>query len=249
MLDRLGTGKSYIATYVAIEKLLKKEISKIILTRPIVEAGEKMGFLPGTFEEKIAPYLRPLLDSLEAHVGVVKAKELIEEGVIEFAPLAFMRGRSLRDCFVILDESQNTTKEQMKMFLTRIGENCTMVVDGDLHQSDLPRGETNGLQWVYQNLKNVDDKITIIEFSKKEIVRHPLIEKMLRALEGDCIKKSHNNVDKISRDDIITKDHQAIVSDEFVKNNYGDSASCIDSADEKPGFIQQTLSSIFNKKV
>ena len=137
-----GTGKSFIATYVAIEKLLKKEISKIILTRPIVEAGENLGYLPGTLEEKVSPYLRPVLDCIESHVGVTKMNDLIKDGVIEFAPLAFMRGRTLSDCVLILDESQNTTVAQMEMFLTRLGENCTMIIDGDLSQSDLKK-QTN----------------------------------------------------------------------------------------------------------
>ena len=177
-----GSGKSYISTYVAIEKLLKKEINKIILTRPVVEAGENLGFLPGTLEEKISPYLRPLLDCIEAHVGVTKMKELVENGLIEFAPLAYLRGRTFNNCVVILDEAQNTTIMQMKMFLTRLGDNCTMIVDGDLFQSDLPR-QTNGLQWVYKKLKNIDDSIGVVEFSKKDIVRHPLIEKMITALD------------------------------------------------------------------
>lgn len=184
VLDQLGSGKSYISTYVAIEKLLKKEINKIILTRPVVEAGENLGFLPGTLEEKISPYLRPLLDCIEAHIGVAKMKELVEEGLIEFAPLAYLRGRTFNNCVVILDEAQNTTVTQMKMFLTRLGDNCTMIVDGDLFQSDLSMN-MNGLKWVHTRLKNIDDAIGIVEFSKRDIVRHPLIEKMITALDDE----------------------------------------------------------------
>jgi phosphate starvation-inducible PhoH-like protein len=183
-----GTGKSFIATYVAIEKLLKKEISKIILTRPVVEAGENLGFLPGTLEEKVSPYLRPVLDCIEAHIGITKMNELIKDGIIEFAPLAFMRGRTFSNCMVILDESQNTTVSQMKMFLTRLGENCTMVVDGDLAQSDL-KHQTNGLQWIYKRFQNIDDQISTVEFTKKDIVRHPLIEKMLIAFEDETFEQ------------------------------------------------------------
>jgi phosphate starvation-inducible PhoH-like protein len=195
-----GTGKSFIATYVAIEKLLKKEISKIILTRPVVEAGENLGFLPGTLEEKVSPYLRPVLDCIESHIGLTKMNDLIKDGIIEFAPLAFMRGRTFSNCMVILDESQNTTVQQMKMFVTRLGENCTMVIDGDLAQSDL-KHQTNGLQWIHERFKNIDDQISVVTFEQKDIVRHPLIGKMLAAFEDESfaveVSKSTTGKEKV----------------------------------------------------
>ena len=183
-----GTGKSYIVTHVAAKMLVETKIEKIVLTRPIV-ATEDIGYLPGTLEEKISPYLLPLMDALEDHIGVVGAKRLIEEGLIEFAPLAFLRGRSLNNCLVILDEAQNVTREQMKMFLTRMGRNATFAINGDYSQSDLPNPEENGLCWAVDRLRGTSEKIAIVNFSSKEIVRNPLIETMLKYLDIKDSKK------------------------------------------------------------
>lgn len=178
-----GTGKTFLASYVAINMLLENKISKIYLTRPIVDAGEHLGFLPGDLDEKVHPYLLPLLDAFEYFVGPAKLKELREYGLIEVAPLAYMRGRTMRDCMVILDESQNTTQEQMKMFLSRIGDNCKMVINGDTMQTDVQNRFENALTWAWRKLKGVDSKIRVVEFGKCDIVRHPLIEKILKNLE------------------------------------------------------------------
>lgn len=179
-----GTGKTYLASWVALDKLAAGEIKKIILTRPIV-ATEDIGYLPGTAEEKIHPYLLPLFDAIEDHVGPVVLKTLREKGLIEVAPLAYMRGRSLNDAFVILDEAQNVTREQMKMFLTRIGYNTTFSINGDHTQSDLTGQGDNGLAWACDRLRGKDDAIRVVEFMKRDIVRNPLIEKVLTFLEKD----------------------------------------------------------------
>lgn len=178
-----GTGKTYVATYVALEALLSNQVDKIVLTRPIV-ATEDIGYLPGDMQEKIHPYIMPLYDALEAHLGVAKAKELLVAGRVEVLPLAYMRGRSLNNAFIILDEAQNTTRDQMRMFLTRIGEGSRMVIDGDQTQSDiqLKHGETNGLSWAVERLTGADGAIGINEFATRDIVRHPLIEKILARL-------------------------------------------------------------------
>ena len=178
-----GTGKTYLATYVAIYALLNKEVDKIILTRPLV-ATEDIGYLPGDMNEKIHPYLMPLFDAIEAHLGVQRSNLLFEEGRIEILPLAYMRGRSLNRAFMILDEAQNTTREQMKMFLTRIGEDSKIVITGDIEQSDLPDHLENGLVWATKRLVGADPQISLVEFNAKHIVRNPLIEKMLQYLDG-----------------------------------------------------------------
>ena len=182
-----GTGKTYLATHVALEALLKKEVDKIVLTRPIV-ACEDIGYLPGDMMEKIHPYLMPLFDAVESHVGPTRAKELLNFGNIEVLPLAYMRGRSLNRAFIILDEAQNTTIEQMKMFLTRLGYDSKMVVNGDTGQHDLPKGLESGLPWARDKLVGCDGEIGIVEFAHKHIVRHPLISKMLQYLEGPSEK-------------------------------------------------------------
>jgi phosphate starvation-inducible PhoH-like protein len=179
-----GSGKSFIATHVALEKLLDGDIDRIVLTRPIVEAGEALGFLPGTLEDKVHPYLLPLLDSLETHIGVKKLQDLMEDGRIVFAPLAYLRGRTFNNTFVILDEAQNTTIQQIKMFITRMGENCFMAIDGDLGQSDLPKHVESGLSWAVRKLEGCDDSIHIVEFRKCDIVRNPLIGKILARLDA-----------------------------------------------------------------
>lgn len=178
-----GTGKTYLATYVALEALMKNEISKVVITRPMI-ACEDVGYLPGDMMDKIHPYLMPLLDAIESHVGPTKAKELLNLGRLEVLPLAYMRGRSINEAFIILDEAQNTTKDQMKMFLTRLGYDSKIVVNGDDCQPDLPKGIESGLAWARDRLMGVDGQIGCVEFSNKHIVRNPLIGTMLQHLEG-----------------------------------------------------------------
>ena len=178
-----GTGKTYLAMAMAIAALHQKEYSRIILTRPAVEAGEKLGFLPGDMYEKVNPYLRPLYDALYDMLDIERSRKLIERGLIEIAPLAFMRGRTLNDSFIILDEAQNTTSEQMKMFLTRMGYNSQAVVTGDVTQIDLPRDKKSGLKEVQQILKNIDG-IKFITFSKHDVVRHTLVQDIIAAYDN-----------------------------------------------------------------
>ena len=183
-----GTGKTYLAVCLAVAAYKSKEAEKIILTRPAVEAGEKLGFLPGDLQTKVDPYLRPLYDALQEMFGLDTYSKLMEKGAIEVAPLAYMRGRTLSNAFVILDEAQNATREQMKMFLTRLGEGSKMVVTGDLTQTDLPEGKTSGLKQAVTILKGVDD-IAICTLSEKDVVRHPLVSKIVRAYESGEGKK------------------------------------------------------------
>ena len=177
-----GTGKTYLAMAMAVNALLKKQISRIVLARPAIEAGEKLGFLPGDIQEKVNPYLRPLYDALYDMMEAEKALKLIERGVIEIAPLAFMRGRTLNDAFVILDEAQNTTAEQMKMFLTRLGFNAKAVITGDVTQIDLPTGRPSGLVEVIRILDGVEG-ITFVNFSERDVVRHKLVQAIIKAYE------------------------------------------------------------------
>lgn len=179
-----GSGKSFLSMAVAIEKLLSNEISKIVITRPIVEAGESLGFLPGTFEEKISPYLLPLLDAMNDLVGPTMAKKLLENGKIEFAPLAYMRGRTFTNCYVILDEAQNTTIEQMKLFVTRAGEYSQFAVNGDVTQSDLRGVPENGLEWVARKLRGCSNDINVIEFSIADVVRSEIVKTILTYLDS-----------------------------------------------------------------
>ena len=175
-----GTGKTYLAVAKAVQALQNKQITRIILTRPAVEAGERLGFLPGTLNEKIDPYLRPLYDALHDMVDPDSIPRLMTSGVIEVAPLAYMRGRTLNDAFIILDEAQNTSAEQMKMFLTRLGFGSTMVITGDVTQVDLPSGTTSGLSVVRDILKDVED-VEFCELSSSDIVRHQLVSKIVDA--------------------------------------------------------------------
>ena len=175
-----GTGKTYLAVCLAVAAYKGKQVEKIILTRPAVEAGEKLGFLPGDLQTKVDPYLRPLYDALQEMFGFETYQKLMEKGAIEVAPLAYMRGRTLSDAFVILDEAQNATREQMKMFLTRLGDGSKMVVTGDLTQTDLPEGKTSGLKQAVSLLKGVED-IAIVALTEKDVVRHPLVAKIVRA--------------------------------------------------------------------
>lgn len=177
-----GTGKTYLAVAMAVSALLNKRISRILLTRPAVEAGEKLGFLPGTLQEKVDPYLRPLYDALYDMIDMEKVEKLLERGTIEVAPIAFMRGRTLTDSFIIVDEAQNTTPEQMKMVLTRVGFNSKMVVTGDITQIDLPPGKQSGLVQVLDVLRGVDG-ISFIHFDDVDVVRHNLVQKIVRAYE------------------------------------------------------------------
>lgn len=177
-----GTGKTYLAMAMAVNQFLSKKVSRIILARPAVEAGEKLGFLPGDIADKINPYLRPLYDALYTMMDIDYVTKLIEKSIIEVAPLAFMRGRTLNDSFVILDEAQNTTEEQMKMFLTRLGFNSKAVITGDITQIDLPSDKRSGLVTAMNVLSSIDE-IAFIKFSDKDVVRHPLVSKIVRAYD------------------------------------------------------------------
>ena len=177
-----GTGKTYLAVAVAVNAFKAKQVDKIILTRPAVEAGEKLGFLPGDLQEKVNPYLRPLYDALQEMLGAETFAKMMERGTIETAPLAYMRGRTLNNAYVILDEAQNTTREQIKMFLTRLGEGGKMIVTGDLTQIDLPKGINSGLKHAVRILKDIDD-IGIIRLTDKDVVRHPLVQQIVKAYE------------------------------------------------------------------
>ncbi len=178
-----GTGKTYLAMAMALASFMKKEVDRIILTRPAVEAGEKLGFLPGDLYEKVNPYLRPLYDALHDMIEMDKVVDFLRQGIIEVAPLAFMRGRTLNDSFVILDEAQNTTSEQMKMFLTRLGFNSKAVITGDVTQTDLPAGKTSGLIEAQRVLAGVPG-IRFIYFTEKDVVRHPLVQEIVKAYEA-----------------------------------------------------------------
>jgi len=179
-----GTGKTYLAVAQAVADLKNSKVKKLILTRPVVEAGENLGFLPGDLKEKVDPYLVPLYDALYEMLGTETTNALIEKGIIEIAPLAYMRGRTLENAFVILDEAQNTTKIQMKMFLTRLGFASKMVITGDPSQSDLPKADASGLNQALALLQNLED-IKIIQFEKIDVVRHPLVQRILERYESN----------------------------------------------------------------
>jgi phosphate starvation-inducible PhoH-like protein len=178
-----GTGKTYLAMAMAVRALLDKQIKRIVLARPAVEAGERLGFLPGSMEEKVNPYLRPLYDALQDMMDVDRSQQLIDRGIIEVAPLAFMRGRTLNDSFVILDEAQNTTSEQMKMFLTRLGFESKAVITGDVTQIDLPDGRKSGLMQARELLAGIDG-IRFCYFTEVDVVRHPLVSAIIKAYDG-----------------------------------------------------------------
>lgn len=178
-----GTGKTYLAMAMAVVALKNKEVERIVLTRPAVEAGERLGFLPGDMSQKVDPYLRPLYDALYEIMGVESYQRLVERGTLEVAPLAFMRGRTLADAFIILDEAQNTTPEQMKMFLTRLGASAHCIVTGDISQIDLPKGRKSGLAEAMDVLRGVEG-IHIVELTAKDVVRHELVQKIVRAYEA-----------------------------------------------------------------
>ena len=178
-----GTGKTYLAMAMAVVAMRNKEVERIVLTRPAVEAGEKLGFLPGDMTQKVDPYLRPLYDALYEIMGTESYQRMMERGTLEIAPLAFMRGRTLSDAFIILDEAQNTTAEQMKMFLTRLGAGSRCIVTGDLSQVDLPKGKQSGLAQAVEVLRDVPG-VSIVELTSKDVVRHELVQKIVRAYEA-----------------------------------------------------------------
>ena len=190
-----GTGKTYLAIAMAVVAMKNKEIERIILTRPAVEAGEKLGFLPGDLAQKVDPYLRPLYDALHDMLGIEAYQRLVERGAIEVAPLAYMRGRTLNDAFIILDEAQNTTSEQMKMFLTRMGMGSKMVITGDVTQIDLPIGKKSGLVEALEVLKGVEN-IGIVKLSHRDVVRHELVQAIVRAYERYAQKNENNRNDQ-----------------------------------------------------
>lgn len=198
-----GTGKTYLAMAMAINALLKKQVSRIILARPAVEAGERLGFLPGDLYEKVNPYLRPLYDALFDMMDAEKAHRLIEKGVIEIAPLAFMRGRTLNDSFIILDEAQNTTSEQMKMYLTRLGFNSKTVITGDITQVDLPTEKRSGLIEAEKILKHIKG-LRFIYFSERDVVRHKLVQHIIKAYERFG-KKTRSEPNKLNEERKTTK--------------------------------------------
>ena len=190
-----GTGKTYLAVAMAVTSFRAHEVNRIILTRPAVEAGEKLGFLPGDLQSKVDPYLRPLYDALFDMLGAETYQKYLERGNIEVAPLAYMRGRTLDDSFIILDEAQNTSPEQMKMFLTRLGFNSKMVITGDITQIDLPSGCRSGLKDAVRILKNIDS-IANISFTEKDVVRHKLVQDIIKAYERAAERKDRNDSNK-----------------------------------------------------
>ncbi len=190
-----GTGKTYLAVACAVEALERQEVRRILLTRPAVEAGEKLGFLPGDLSQKVDPYLRPLYDALFEMLGFEKVEKLIERNVIEVAPLAYMRGRTLNDAFIILDESQNTTVEQMKMFLTRIGFNARAVITGDITQVDLPRGQKSGLRHAIEVLEDIPG-VSFNFFDSKDVVRHPVVARIVEAYDAHDKKVNRLKAEK-----------------------------------------------------
>ena len=198
-----GTGKTYLAVAMAVSAFKNKEVEKIILTRPAVEAGEKLGFLPGDLQTKVDPYLRPLYDALQEMLGLDSYIKLIERGVIEIAPLAYMRGRTLNNAFIILDEAQNTTKEQMKMFLTRMGDGSKTVITGDLTQIDLPDGKKSGLKHAVGILKNING-IETVYLTAKDVVRHPLVMEIIKAYEK-AEEKAEAEKEKRKNDQTISE--------------------------------------------
>ncbi len=187
-----GTGKTYLAVAMAVDAFRKKQVSRIVLTRPAVEAGEKLGFLPGDLQNKVDPYLRPLYDALSDMLGAEGFQKYLEKGLIEVAPLAYMRGRTLDDAFIILDEAQNTTPEQMKMFLTRIGFGSKAIVTGDITQIDLPDGKRSGLREAEKILRDIDG-LSFIRLTSKDVVRHPLVQKIINAYE----KHEQKNIKRV----------------------------------------------------
>ena len=195
-----GTGKTYLAVCLAVQAMKQKQVDKIILTRPAVEAGEKLGFLPGDLQTKVDPYLRPLYDALQEMLGLETYTKLMERGSIEIAPLAYMRGRTLSNAFIILDEAQNTTVEQMKMFLTRLGDGSKMVITGDVTQVDLPEGKKSGLVQSTRILRGIEG-IRIINLTAKDVVRNPLVMNIVRAYERAEAKGEEDEKKTVNKND------------------------------------------------
>jgi phosphate starvation-inducible PhoH-like protein len=193
-----GTGKTYLAMAFAVSEMLARRVKRIVLTRPAVEAGEKLGFLPGDLVEKVNPYLRPLYDALDDMLGLERGQNMLERGQIEVAPLAFMRGRTLNDSFVILDEAQNTTEDQMKMFLTRLGYDSRAVVTGDVTQTDLPTGTKSGLRDAWTLLRNIEG-IDFCEFTDADVVRHLLVQQIVKAYDGRDAVRARSNAESSVR--------------------------------------------------
>lgn len=179
-LGPAGTGKTYLAVHAALKALVDGRVSKVVLTRPVVEAEENLGFLPGDLEEKLHPYLIPLMDAVNELVGPTKAKQLRDDGIIEIAPLAFMRGRTFNDCFLVADEMQNATVTQVKLLVTRMGENATFSLNGSAGQCDLPRGQEPGVVWLADKLKGVDHRINVLEFRASEVVRSDMVKMLIK---------------------------------------------------------------------
>ena len=224
-----GTGKTYLAVACAVEALERQEIRRILLTRPAVEAGEKLGFLPGDLSQKVDPYLRPLYDALFEMLGFEKVEKLIERNVIEVAPLAYMRGRTLNDAFIILDESQNTTVEQMKMFLTRIGFNSRAVITGDVTQVDLPRGQKSGLRHAIEVLDDIPG-VSFNFFQSKDVVRHPVVARIVDAYDAFEQKENRLKAEKQQR----KANEMANAANSFSENSNGNSnESSNESSNEK----------------
>ena len=215
-----GTGKTYLAVAMAAAALMEKRVRRIILARPAVEAGEKLGFLPGDLVEKVNPYLRPLHDALHDIIGYEKVGRMLERGIIEIAPIAFMRGRTLNDSFIILDEAQNTTPEQMKMFLTRIGFNSKAVINGDITQVDLPQGRMSGLREAQEVLSGVEG-IKFFFFDQRDVVRHPLVQKVVtaydlhekRKAEREAAEKAERAEQRAERIDRADRDRSAVLAE------------------------------------
>ncbi|MCR4773101.1 MAG: PhoH family protein [Prevotella sp.] len=214
-----GTGKTYLSIALAVKALKEKAIRKIILSRPAVEAGEKLGFLPGDMKEKIDPYLQPLYDALEDMIPGVKLQDMMEKNVIQIAPLAFMRGRTLSDAVVILDEAQNTTTAQLRMFLTRMGTGTKMIITGDMTQIDLPKGQTSGLKEALKILPGIDS-LAVINFEKKDIVRHKLVTKIVAAYESyDKERIAGKDSEQKEEMEQSGKKRKTIISKDINKNN------------------------------
>lgn len=195
-----GSGKTYLVTSVAIQKLINNEVERVVITRPVVQAGEDLGYLPGTLEEKLDPYLKPLIDAIEDHIGPVMTKKLLEAGKIEIAPLAYMRGRTFNNCFVVLDEAQNSTVEQMRMFVTRMGYDSVFAINGDLSQSDLERPRNagadweNGLKFIIRKLKGRDENINYIEFQNRDVVRSVMVQRILTLLDTPELREDDSEI-------------------------------------------------------
>ncbi len=208
-----GTGKTYLAVACAVDALERQEIRRILLTRPAVEAGEKLGFLPGDLSQKVDPYLRPLYDALFEMLGFEKVEKLIERNVIEVAPLAYMRGRTLNDAFIILDESQNTSVEQMKMFLTRIGFNSRAVITGDITQVDLPRGQKSGLRHAIEVLEDIPG-VSFNFFQSKDVVRHPVVARIVEAYDAHEQKMNRLQAEKRKQEQLAAQSKKSITPSE-----------------------------------